>query len=81
MSWVHFSDTTPKARKRHYCEVCGQDILIGETHVARSGAYDGKPRTVRMHFECEELSSRWDQQDWECHSPGDAERPVREVAS
>lgn len=74
MSWTHFRDTTHKARKRHWCLVCNEAIEVGEVYAARTGVED-VVYTFRMHLECKELSSDWDQEDWECHSPGDVERP------
>ncbi len=41
MSWTHLSDTNPKARKDHFCELCERIILKGTVHVARRGIGDG----------------------------------------
>ena len=74
MSWHHFEDTKPKARKLYYCDICGEEIQPGEVHVARRGAGEGRVVTSRMHLDCEMLSKRWDQMEWECHLPGDCTR-------
>ena len=74
MSWHHFADTKPKARKLYYCDICGENIEPGEVHVARRGVSDGRVVTSRMHLDCEMLSKRWDQMEWECHFPGDCTR-------
>jgi hypothetical protein len=74
MSWTHLSDTTPKARKQYRCDICNEIIEVGEDHVARRGAGEGRIVTMRMHLDCEEFSKAWDQMDWECHCPGDCTR-------
>lgn len=83
MSWHFLNDTTPKARKVYRCHVCYEAIEVGEYHFARRGIDEMGPHTTRMHLECEELTRTWRYDDWECHSPGDVERPKAkaEVAS
>jgi hypothetical protein len=71
MSWTHLNDTKPRARKPHRCELCGLPITKGEVHVARRGIGDDGPCTFRMHIDCEALTKRWDQMDWECHDSSD----------
>lgn len=66
MSWLHLSDTRPKARKDHRCELCGLTIAKGTVHVARRGIGDDGPCTFRMHDDCEKISRSWSYDDWEC---------------
>lgn len=66
MGWTHFSDTKPKARKAHVCELCGLSIAVGQEHVARRGVNDGEIMTLRMHPDCERVTQDWHQDDWEC---------------
>ena len=66
MSWTHFGDTKPKARKEHICELCALSIPKGMEHVARRGANDGYVDTFRMHIDCERVTRRWREDDWEC---------------
>ena len=76
MGWQHISDTTPKARKEYQCCLCGEIIPIGEKHVYRFGSDDGDGLSSRMHIECEEAASDWDNLDWESSSVGCMERPA-----
>lgn len=74
MSWTHIRDEEVKARKKHKCLLCGEDIEIGEKYVKRTGTDDGII-TMKMHKECEKESSEWDEGDWQCISPYEMERP------
>lgn len=74
MSWTHFSDTTPRARKRYRCVLCNEFIEVGETHVARRGTDEEGPLTCRMHTECEAATQDWSWDDWDLCS-GNMERP------
>jgi len=65
MSWIHLSDTLPKARKQYRCELCGVEIPKGMEHVARRGIGDDGPITFRMHKPCEVVTRDWDESDWE----------------
>lgn len=65
MGWTHLSDTTPRARKRHTCELCGMPIAIGVRHVARRGIGEDGPVTFRMHNQCDRATAGWDEYDWE----------------
>lgn len=69
MSWTYLNDTTPRARKKHTCNLCDLPIAIGEIHVARRGVSDGEMITARMHTDCEKLTSGWTQDDWETYDP------------
>jgi len=76
MYWIHLSDTVPRARKEYHCDICATRIERGEVHVARRGILEEHLVTMRMHLECEELSSNWTEDEWECHLPGDVKRPA-----
>lgn len=68
MSWLHIEDKKPKARKKHYCYLCGKTIDIGIIHIARTGIHTGEGfGTFRMHLDCEPHTHDWDIGDWECH--------------
>lgn len=42
-----------KARKRYRCDLCGEDIAVGELHDTRTGVETGTGFwTMRMHPEC-----------------------------
>lgn len=76
MSWTHFGDTRPRARKRYRCRICDEAILPGEVHIARRGVDDGIPLTIRMHPECADLSYGWSPDEWENTLPGEFDRPL-----
>jgi hypothetical protein len=80
MRWTHLRDETPKARKSHRCFLCREPIGRGETYVRRSGISDGEMLTMAMHPECEAVTRRWDESDWECFSEGDMPRPGSRAA-
>ena len=65
MSYTHFNDTTPKAAKDYFCELCDRKINKGEKHIARRGVFDNEVETLRMHIDCENLSQEWDDNQWE----------------
>lgn len=67
MSWTHFSDTKPKARKDYRCYLCGLPILKGEEHLVRRGVSEGQLVACRMHEACENLTRQWDEDDWIYH--------------
>jgi len=70
VSWIHLSDSNPKARKNYRCRVCYETIQVGETHVARRGIGDDGPDTCRMHSECcDYMDAENDQDIWEL-APG-----------
>ena len=48
------ANTNPRARKRHQCHWCGDQIEIGEKHSAQKCVDNGSAYTVRMHAECDE---------------------------
>ena len=70
MSWTHFSDIHPRARKVHRCDLCGLKIRPGTTYLVRSGLRDGTVIVSRMHRDCEAASRDWTERDWECAPDG-----------
>lgn len=80
MSWTHASDTKPRARKEHDCDLCGQPIVVGETHIARRG-FDEGPLTIRMHIACEVETKDWDQGDWEGRDEGEFNQYMKKLAA
>jgi hypothetical protein len=66
------------ARKQYRCFYCGQRIAISELHGYRTGVDGGDFWTMRHHPECDDYASKhWDKGDYECHFPGDMERPAK----
>jgi len=78
MSWTHLSDTNPKARKDHFCELCERIILKGTVHVARRGIGDGGPCTIRMHIACEIVSRGFDIDEWENLDPSEFRKDMED---
>ena len=64
MSWKHLEDTTPKARKKYRCHLCGLSIDAGDKYIKRTGV-DGEFIMTRMHIKCEKLTDNWNENDWE----------------
>jgi hypothetical protein len=67
MSYCHFRDETPKARKEHRCYLCGLPIAKGETFLRRTGSGDDGLDSVCMHIDCEVVTNTWDSDCWENH--------------
>jgi len=65
VSYQFIKDTTPTARKDHYCGLCGLMILKGEKHVKRVGVGEGGFGDFRMHTECEVVTHTWSYDCWE----------------
>ena len=78
MCWEHIRDEKRKKRKKATCDICGDTIYPGQTAIARTGSSDGEIITAYMHPECEKLTRKWDEMDWECHTTGDTERPKQQ---
>jgi predicted RNA-binding Zn-ribbon protein involved in translation (DUF1610 family) len=55
-----------KGRKDHTCTLCRRSIAKGDEHWAWVGVDCGKARTWRAHEVCMEVTSSWDEDDWEC---------------
>lgn len=51
--------STPKARKEHRCEWCGQAILVGEKHELNEGRREGGWFRARLHIECQNAWNEW----------------------
>lgn len=73
MSWECIEDNKESiARKPHRCDVCDGAIKRGEKQITRAGIESGEGfYRMHMHPECEEFSRKWDNGDWESHTPGD----------
>lgn len=75
--WTHLGSETRVAAKRYQCYYCGESIQRGERHGTRTGVSDNSVHTMRFHPECDALAcATWDEGDWECHEPGDFQRPM-----
>jgi hypothetical protein len=58
------------------CRLCGETIAPDEGRIRWSGVERGEGYwTSHAHPECMEVTRKWDHGDWECHSPGDMDRP------
>jgi hypothetical protein len=52
-SGQRFGDyTRPRARKKHRCAWCGEDINPGEAHYKFVGEFEGDFQSWRIHDEC-----------------------------
>jgi hypothetical protein len=67
MSYCHFRDEKPNARKQHRCYLCGLDIAKGETYLRRTGIGDDGVESFCMHVDCEQVTNSWCQDCWENH--------------
>jgi hypothetical protein len=63
--WTFLSQQLPVARKQHVCAMCALPIEAGVRYVARRGIMEGKPVTVKMHTDCEAVTARWTEDDWD----------------
>ena len=75
MSWIFLRQSEVKARKEHKCLCCGEEILVGEKYIERVGTDEKDIISMKMHKECENESSRWDDDDWECFDRYSMDRP------
>ncbi len=72
-----FGDRTCRAAKPYRCYYCDQRIEIGDKHGYRTGTSEGDFWTMRFHPECDAYATEhWDSDQWECHEPGEFERPM-----
>lgn len=62
-----YDSTTPKARKEHICDLCGQKIQIGEKYSRFRGKYDGDMFDIKHHLLCERICRAY------CEWAGDKE--------
>jgi hypothetical protein len=65
VSWIHFKDTKPKAKKRYFCGLCNLPVEIGQQYISRSGRSDGELVRFKMHIPCEAITHGWMDIDWE----------------
>lgn len=65
--------TTPVARKRHKCDLCGRPIAAGKKYSRFSGKYDGTMFDVKHHLFCAMLIDRY------CYEMGEDEYCEDEV--
>ncbi len=71
------SDSPRRAAKRYRCYYCDQRIEVGDFHGHRTGVNEGDFWSMRFHPECDEYAQKnWDQDQWECHEPGEFARPM-----
>ena len=47
-----------KARKEHFCNLCGCKILKGETYERQTNKFDGRLYAWRTHLHCQDLCSK-----------------------
>jgi hypothetical protein len=50
-----FRENTPKARKAHKCDLCGQNIERGQRYVRWEYIMDGDFRSDAYHTKCAEV--------------------------
>jgi hypothetical protein len=51
------SNSKPKAKKEHQCELCRKTIKVGETYDDQFLKYEGETYHFKMHSICHEISS------------------------
>ena len=78
MSWTHIENTEPKARKRHWCDLCEHWIEKVEIHVKRYGMGEDGRCSFRMHIECEKLTRGWDQDLWETRDSSEFRKQLKQ---
>ena len=54
-----YTETKPKARKQHKCDLCGKTIEPGEKYHCFTGKYDGKMFTDRTCLPCSGMISAY----------------------
>jgi hypothetical protein len=57
--------TETKARKKHYCNFCSGEIMIGQTYLRSTHVYDGDIYNWKSHKYCSQLADRLNMYD-EC---------------
>jgi hypothetical protein len=76
MNNFYHAPETRKARRKHRCTYCGEEILRGTEYVHQTGVYNWRWYRNKMHPECFG-------EDWYADSgftPYSNERPVRDQA-
>lgn len=56
-----------KARKEHFCNLCGCNIQKGETYERQTNKFDGRLYVWRTHLHCQDLCDKI----WSYVDPGD----------
>lgn len=54
------SESTPVARKVHYCGFCGEKIVPGQKYYKQTNVYDDTIGDFKCHTECMDLSKALD---------------------
>jgi hypothetical protein len=75
MSDFYNAPETRKARRKHRCSYCGEEIPAGTEYVYQTGVYDGAWYTSKMHPEC---FADMCETDCSAYMPYSNERPVLE---
>jgi len=71
--------TNQKARKRHRCLLCCENIEVGEVYKRRAIISYGRLYDIKSHVVCLAfLDATYDETDCECFSPGDIDRKQAE---
>jgi len=65
MSWTWNRDEIVKARKEHFCDLCGHKIEVGRNYLRRTGFDEGGIGSLPMHQLCELETVNWEDSDWE----------------
>ncbi len=58
MGLTLLSESTPKARKNHICDWCGQLTEKSETYYRYTGNHDGDFQYTKLHLECRDAMDR-----------------------
>lgn len=74
MSWQHYYDERPIARKTHGCILCERKILPGRRYVRRHGFDEDGPVRFALHEHCDFQSRRWSDDDWMFNDPPEFRR-------
>ncbi len=69
--------THPVGRKDYRCEWCGETILRGEKHTQFTGMWEGEFQNWRMHDECHEAGSHFNDEISDGFTPYGNERPKK----
>lgn len=59
MSATLISTNSYKARKKHLCELCGQQIGIGYTYTRQFVTQEGNAYAFKMHQVCEDIANHY----------------------
>ena len=56
MTYQLLHENRPRARKRHTCIWCGEDIEKGEQYHYEQSIYDGNFQNHHWHLECQQIA-------------------------